>query len=116
MGVKITDKRLRPKPSQKNKSKITQSDKDYLEWVKNQDLACFSCGDYGSIELHHVRENSCSCRSHTLVIPLCGEKCHRLGTELSAHNTPKRFRLVYPIEVQIDFANDLHNMYLREIT
>ena len=44
MGTKINHNRLRPKPSMKNKKKITQDDKDYLEWLQNQNYVCFVCG------------------------------------------------------------------------
>ncbi len=114
LNKKVTHKRLKSKPSKKNKKKITDEDKEFLKWAKLQDLPCFACGEYGSIELHHVRENSCSSRSHAEIIPLCGEKCHRLGVELSAHGTPRKFRQVFPASVQKEAAKLLYNRYLRE--
>ena len=72
------------------------------------DLPCFCCGEYGSIELHHIKECSSDKKIHSEVLPLCGDKCHRLGTELSAHGTPRKFREVFPLEVQRNFAKMLH--------
>lgn len=111
---KIKHGRLRPKPSSKNKKKITDEDKQFLRWAKNQDFACFVCGEYGSIELHHVKEYSCDKKNHKEILPLCGEKCHRLGMELSAHGTPVKFRNSFPIKLQIIFAKGIYDSYLKE--
>lgn len=100
MGTVIKHKRLRPKKSFKNKSKITDADKQYLEWLQLQDYSCFACGEQNGIEWHHVKEFSTDKKNHKRLIPLCGEKCHRNGLDLSAHGTPKKFREAFCIEDQ----------------
>ena len=107
--------RLKPKPSMKNEPKITKEDKEYLEWLQTLDVPCFCCGGQNSIEWHHVKRDSSDSKNHTLLIPLCGAKCHRLGTELSAHGTPKKFREVFPIEVQKEAAKKFYAMYKAEM-
>ncbi len=49
-----------------------------------------------------------------MVIPLCGVEHHRLGTELSAHGTPKKFREVFPVQSQRNYATILYNEYKEE--
>jgi hypothetical protein len=115
MGVKINHNRLRPKPSSKNKSKITQSDKDYLEWFSLQIQPCFCCGTYADIQGHHIKNNSCDSKVHTEMLPLCIE-CHTLSPKLSAHGNSVAFKEAFPIKVQRDFSSDIYNRYLREIT
>lgn len=101
-------KRLKPKYSSKNVKVVDVEGLKYLHILKGMDLPCFACGAYGSIELHHIKECSSDKKVHTEVLPLCGDKCHRLGTELSAHGTPKKFREVFPIELQREFAKELY--------
>jgi len=115
MRTKIKHSRLRPKPSQKNKKKITNEDKDYLEWLQNQDFVCFACGKQNGIEWHHVKECSTDKKNHQRLIPLCGEECHRNGQELSAHGTPKKFREVYPVKAQNAFADRIYSFYLKHL-
>ena len=94
------------KPSQKNKdTKVMNKllpvhNKVYMAWVHEVlKPSCFSCGrEYyneglDKMELHHP--TFCRVKSDEQVIALCGVKCHRLGTELSAHSTPKKFRETY---------------------
>lgn len=90
-------------------------DADYLSWCHTQDLACFCCGERGSIELHHIKETSSDKRNDNEIIPLCGVKCHRLGITLSAHLTPKKFRRVFPMGMQLKYAKGLYNEYLKEV-
>ena len=100
----------------KKKSKPFK-DKEYLAWLHNQELKCFACGGYATmddgIELHHVKETSSDKRNDNEVIPLHGIKCHRLGVELSAHLTPKKFRETFPVGAQLKYAKELYNRYLR---
>jgi hypothetical protein len=102
--------RTTKKPSMKNKPKITQHERDYLQWLKEQDLSCFSCGKKRGVELHHIKQSSSDRKNHLEVIPLCGVTCHRLG-EYSAHSNPRWFRSEYPIEVQRKFAKILYKEF-----
>jgi len=87
-------------------------DPDYLTWLhEDKKPVCFSCGECNGIELHHIKEASSDKKDDRLVIPLCGVKCHRLGTELSAHGTPSKFRNIYPIPLQKEYAKDLYQEY-----
>jgi len=87
----------------------------YLAYLHTQNLVCFSCGKQNKIELHHIKRYSSDLKNDTHTIPLCGEECHRTGTELSAHGTPKKFRELYPMEVQIGYANELYRAYNENI-
>ncbi|MCF6330981.1 MAG: hypothetical protein L3I99_05480 [Sulfurimonas sp.] len=110
--MKINHKRLRPKICQKNKKSITQGDKDYLAWLQTQDYPCFVCKKYNKIEWHHVKEYSSDKKNHKRLMPLCGEECHRNGLTLSAHGTPKRFKEIFPMSVQNDYADTIYNLYI----
>lgn len=112
MRIKIKHNRLRPKPSSKNKSRISNEDKKYLEWLQHQVYECFVCGEFNGIEWHHVKENSSDRKNHKRLIPLCGEKCHRNGSELSAHGTPKKFREKFSMRVQNGYADEIYKDYL----
>jgi len=111
MGTKINHNRLRPKPSMKNKKKITQDDKDYLEWLQNQNYVCFVCGKQNGIEWHHVKEYSTDKKNHKRLIPLCGIDHHRLG-DLSPHGNPKRWRETFDMVLQNDFADEIYDEYI----
>jgi len=117
LNKKVTHNRLKPKPSSKNKKTITTEDKDYLEWLQNSVFPCMVCGNIDHndpIEWHHIKNNSTDKKNHKRLVPLCGKKCHRLGTELSAHSTPKLFRETYPIELQEKYADGIYRRYLEE--
>ena len=103
--------RLRPKPSQKNKRKITDDEQDYLEWLQCRNSGCMVCNS-GHIEYHHVKKNSTDKKDHKRLIPLCIE--HHKGTELSPHGTPKLFKEVFSIEYQQEVADAMYNEYLKE--
>ena len=93
------------------KSLASVEDREYLEYLKGQDLRCFKCGKRDGVELHHIKEYSMQKKNHKEVIPLCGVECHRLGVELSAHGTAKKFREVFALEVQLKFARELYRNY-----
>ena len=114
MRIEIKANRIKPKYSGKNKPKITNEDKEYLAWLQLQDYNCFCCGKQNGIEYHHVKENSSDRKDHTLLIPLCGVECHRLGQTLSAHGTPKKWREVFPIHKQKLAAAKIYADYLIE--
>lgn len=111
----IPEKRERLK-GPKRKHKNSQRIKKYPEYLKylHEELQppCFVCGKREGIELHHCKEHSSDPKDDSLVIPLCGESCHRNGQELSAHGTPKLFRAVYPIEEQKAFAAGMFHDFL----
>jgi len=104
----------KPKASMKNKPKITNEDKEYLQWL--QELyypRCYVCYTQANIEFHHVKKHSSDRKNHKLLIPLCLEH-HRNSKELSAHRTPKKFRELYPIEEQKEKANKIYKEYINE--
>lgn len=108
--------RIKPKPSMKNDNSATPEERDYLQWLQLLDVPCFCCGEYGNgIEWHHVKKYSTDKKDHTSLIPLCGVKCHRTGTDLSAHGTPKKFREMFPIELQREAAGKFYEQYLAQI-
>ena len=97
--------------SSRLKPKI-KKDPAYLSWLHNvHQPRCFVCGSFCGIELHHVKKTSSDEKDDHCVIPLCGDSCHRIGTIMSAHDTPVKFRAEYPIEVQKKFADNLYQQY-----
>jgi len=96
------------------KKRVLKIDRDYLSWLQNSSYACMVCGGFVGIEWHHVKRDSTDKKDHTRLIPLCGVECHRLGTELSAHGTPRKFRAVYPIEIQRKYAAEIYGDYKKE--
>lgn len=95
----------------KNK-RASAEDKEYLEWLHNQDYPCFVCGCYNGIEWHHVKLYSSDTKDHSKLIPLCGAEHHRLGQTLSAHGTPKKWRTTYSMELQLEAAGKIYQDYL----
>ena len=99
-------------------------DRKYLSWLHEvRQPACFCCGrEYFRIsqsnrsEIHHAKENSSDARNDHYVYMLCGEECHRLGTVLSAHGTPRLFRETFSIEYQRAYAAELYQEYKNENT
>ncbi len=107
LGCEIVVGRVKPKFSAKNVHIVDTVGLKFLRVLKGMDLPCFVCGKHGSIELHHIKEASGDTKNHRRVLPLCGDTCHRLGLELSAHGTPKKFREIFPMEMQYKFADKL---------
>ena len=107
--------RLKPKYSAKNKKLFTAEDGLYLEWLQSTSYHCLVCGGSNGIEWHHVKRDSADKKNHSRLIPLCGVEHHRLGTKLSAHGTPKKFREAYPVEVQLEVAKSIYEDYLSSI-
>lgn len=93
-----------------SKSNATTEEKEYLNWLKEQDLNCFICNKNIGIELHHIKEYSMQKKNHREVIPLCGVECHRLG-KFSIHSNSKWFKSKYPLEMQREFASVLYSKY-----
>jgi len=107
--------RIKPKYSSKNKKLITLSDKKYLEWLQATEYSCMICGKHNGIEWHHVKEYSTDVKNHKRLIPLCGVEHHRLGTVLSAHGTPKKFRDTFSMEFQNQFADEIYSDYTAQM-
>lgn len=101
--------------TKKNKaSKITQHERDYLEWLQHLYTFCYRCGEANGIEWHHCKENSTDKKVHTELIPLCGIECHRLG-KYSVHGNPVWFREHFPIKEQREFARSIYKRFKSEI-
>ncbi len=111
------------KKALRNKSKsniVSQEDREYLDWLHKEEQGynyhCFVCGNNNSndtTEWHHVKESSGDRKDHKRQIPLCGNEHHRLGTGLSAHGTPKKFRETYPMKVQYKHAEKIYSDFLQ---
>ena len=112
MSLEIKANRIKPKYNGKNKKKITNEDKDYLQWLQEQNFACFVCGKRNKIEFHHIKEHSTDRKNHKRLIPLCGAEHHRCG-ELSPHGNPKRWRETFSMELQNDFADEIYAEYTK---
>jgi len=110
MSYQIPEKKEPLKPNRK-----PLKDKAYLTWlheVKQPESSC--CGKINGIELHHVKNCSSDPKNDHFVIPLCGVECHRLGTTLSAHGTPKLFRETFSVYDQKEYAFNLYQEYLND--
>ena len=101
------------KPSMKNKTKITEDEKDYLSWLQTFHSSCFICGEIRNIEYHHVKYKSTDKKNHRRLIPLCNE--HHQGNKLSPHGTPKLWRGMISMEKQEDMAESIYQLYLRSL-
>jgi len=108
---KVTVARIKPKPSAKNVKKLSSEDEAYLEYLQELDAVCFVCGKKNGIEWHHVKLYSSDKKNHKRLIPLCGVEHHRLGMELSAHGTPKKWRETYSMDEQNAYADEIYNKY-----
>jgi len=108
---KVTVARIKPKPSAKNVKKFSSEDEAYLEYLQELDAACFVCGQKNGIEWHHVKLYSSDKKNHKRLLPLCGVEHHRLGMELSAHGTPKKWRETYSMDEQNAYADEIYNKY-----
>ena len=103
LSKKVSHSKLRPKPGK---------NKEYLSWLHNQeDIVCFSCGKQNGLEAHHIKLTSSDVKDDTKILMLCAEECHRNGMILSAHSTPKAWRKTYPIQMQLEYADELYRRY-----
>lgn len=101
-----------------DKNIISKEDRDYLNWLQNQDYPCFVCGKINPsdpIEWHHVKLRSSDKKDHTKLIPLCGSQHHRLGKQLSPHGSPKVWRETFTIEFQYAFASNIYSDYKKAL-
>lgn len=95
-------KRLRPKPTMKNKNKISDIEREYLDYFALSIKPCFVCETIENVQGHHVKEHSTDRKDHTKLLPLCEE--HHTGTTFSPHGTPRSWREAYSIEFQREVA------------
>ena len=101
LNKKFNHKRLKPKP---------KKEPDYLRWLHEvKQPTCFVCNIAVGIQMHHIKRYSSDYRDDTKIIPLCYN--HHLGNELSPHGTPNRFRELFPIEQQLEYAERLWDEY-----
>ncbi len=100
------------KSRMKVKRVTNDSELEYLNWAKNQDLRCMVCGS-GDFQLHHLKRSSSDKKNHFMVIPLCLE--HHIGKEMSPHGAKKIFFEVYSWEWQVRYSKNLHKNYKETI-
>lgn len=98
------------KPKTK-KSKASNDEIAFLNWAKDKKFGCFVCGGRNT-ELHHIKLKSTDKKNHYHVIPLCIE--HHKGYELSPHGTPTKWREIYTMSQQIEFAECMYGKYKEE--
>ena len=100
------------------KSLLTKEEQDYLTWLQcRENSVCFVCGKINfndDLEWHHVKNSSSDKKNHFRLIPLCGHLHHRNG-ELSPHGSPKKWRETFSLEVQMEYAAEIHQEYFRSI-
>ena len=115
-GRTVKTERIKPKFDGSNQNEISLEDKAYPRWLKEFAVyPCFVCGDFNSIEWHHVKLYSSDKKNHKRLIPLCGIEHHRLGQTLSPHGTPKKWRETYSMDVQNAVADKIYEDYLAQM-
>jgi hypothetical protein len=109
----------RVKEGRHSSDELTPEERVYHEWLKSDPFhfSCFCCGElnlHDPIEWHHVKLYSSDPKNHFRLIPLCAAKCHRLGTDLSPHGTPKKWRETFSMEDQNKHADFIYAIYKGE--
>lgn len=101
------------------KNTVTKEEQEFMDWLHSDaqyfDYPCFVCGKFNpndTIKWHHVKEFSSDKKNHKRQIPLCDNEHHRLGTELSPHGTPKKWRATYSMKVQNEYADSIWNDFI----
>ena len=95
----------------KNKEpKISSIEREYLNWLQQQNHNCFVCGISSNIEMHHVKLKSTDKKNHKRLIPLCIE--HHKGNILSPHGAPSKWRESISILRQELYADSLYETFL----
>ena len=97
----------------KNKEpKISSIEKEYLNWLQEQQFSCILCNTFNNIEMHHIKLKSTDKKNHKRLIPLCIE--HHKGKVLSPHGTARKWRLHISMEFQNKVADELYNTFLEQ--
>ena len=99
--------------NRKGDKKVTDEDKKYLSYLQTTDYSCMVCGQSNGIEWHHVKRDSTDKKDNTRLVPLCGIEHHRLGSTLSAHGTPKKFREKFSMKFQFRYAKEIYDEFKR---
>lgn len=95
----------------KNKApKISTIEREYLNWLQEQNPNCFICSTSMNIEMHHVKFKSTDKKNHKRLIPLCVE--HHKGNVLSPHGTPSKWRKTISMLRQELYADSLYESFL----
>ena len=90
--------------------KISTIEREYLNWLQEQQFGCILCNTFSHIEMHHVKMKSTDKKNHKRLIPLCTE--HHKGKVLSPHGTSRKWRLHISMESQNKVADELYNTFL----
>lgn len=106
-------KRIKEKPSIKNKKTITELDRKYLDYFANSNKACFVCETLNGVQGHHIKKFSSDKKIHSKMIPLCIE--HHVGSTLSPHGTPKLFKEKFNFTFQEEVAKMHYDKFLNEM-
>ena len=101
------------------KNIITAQEQEFMTWIHDDaqylDYPCFVCGKHNPndrIRWHHIKLVSSDKKNHKRQIPLCDNEHHRLGTEISPHGTPKKWRATYSMYKQNKFAKSVWDDFL----
>ena len=108
IGLSKKAQTSRKEPLKQNQTK----DSAFLSWMHSQGYGCIVCNN-PQIELHHVKEHSSDVKNDHEVLTLC-EFHHKYSNYLSPHGSPKKWREVYPIEVQRAMAQKYYEEYKNE--
>lgn len=103
----------------KNKApKISSIEREYLNWLQEQNHNCFVCGISSGIEMHHVTDInriSGKRRVHSRLVPLC-ISCHRTGKN-AIHVLSKEYfyKNIKSLDELLVESNRLYNDFLSSI-
>lgn len=103
----------------KNKEpKISDIEREYLNWLQEQNHNCFVCGISSNIEMHHVTDInriSGKRRVHSRLVPLC-ISCHRTGKN-AIHVLSKEYfyKNIKSLDELLVESNRLYNDFLSSI-
>ena len=93
----------------------TDSEVEYLSWLKSQELFCIACGKLAT-ELHHLKfdesnkiHTSTAKKDHKLVVPLCCE--HHTGNKCSFHGNKKEMAKLFTKDSLIVIANKIYQKW-----
>lgn len=98
--------------------KISDIEREYLNWLQQQNHNCFVCGISSNIEMHHVTDInriSGKRRVHSRLVPLC-ISCHRTGKN-AIHVLSKEYfyKNIKSLDELLVESNRLYNDFLSSI-